>query len=140
MTWLAIVIAIGLGSARLTRLVTEDTIFDRPREYLASRNWWIEKLIGCPWCVSAYTTIALVVGVAVVYGLPLPVLAYFAAWQIACLAVWVTELAFATYKNITDPQPPETIHVGTAFNQAVVWQGSGPQDEPGDRDSGVQDR
>lgn len=109
-TWLALILGLGLASARLTRLAVEDTIFDRPREYLAGLNWWLEKLLECPWCASAYTTAALVGGAMVVTSVPLPVAAYFAAWQVAVTAFWVTELAFSTYKAQHPPQkPPSTL-------------------------------
>lgn len=50
-TWLILASA----TMRITRLVTEDTIFDTPRAWLQERAPdWLAYLIVCPWCVSVY--------------------------------------------------------------------------------------
>lgn len=110
MWWVTLIVGLGLASARLTRLAVEDTIFDRPREFLAGLNRWLEKLIECPWCASAYTTAGLVAGAMVVTSVALPVVVYFAAWQVSVTIFWITELAFSTYKAQHPPQkPPSTL-------------------------------
>jgi hypothetical protein len=62
--WFALVIFLIIGTtARLTRLVTADTITDPLREWVAakakqklSRAVWhkIDDLLVCPWCVSIW--------------------------------------------------------------------------------------
>lgn len=49
----------GLATYRVTRLVVEDHLFDRPRDRLVARLQLADhpkliELIGCPWCVSVY--------------------------------------------------------------------------------------
>ena len=52
----------ALAVARLTRLVTEDTIFDGPREQIAlNAPDKIAYLVTCPHCVSIYAGAAAVV-------------------------------------------------------------------------------
>lgn len=54
-TWL-LVLLVFLAVARLTRLVVEDAILDRPRAWLQSRkpDGPLAYLLGCPWCVSIW--------------------------------------------------------------------------------------
>lgn len=47
----------ALAVCRLSRLVREDHIFDRPRAALLLHERskrWFPKFIRCPWCVSAH--------------------------------------------------------------------------------------
>lgn len=74
----------------LTRLVVNDTILDRPREAVASRGEWLEKLVTCPWCVSFWMALA-VNGVAAFEGRSLGVLGVLATWGAGKLAYWWTE-------------------------------------------------
>ena len=86
---LEVVIVMGFVSARLTRLVYEDTIFDGPRNWLLG---WVPnkvaELLTCPWCISAYTTAATVIGFDLFVSVPLPFAAWLAAWWVACFAYW----------------------------------------------------
>lgn len=88
---LALVLIVGLASARLVRLALDDSIFDEPRdEILDHTEGKLATLLSCPWCVSAYTTGALVVGVDLIgYSVPLPFVVWLAAWQVA-VAVYFT--------------------------------------------------
>ena len=82
-------LALGLPSARLTRLGVEDVIFDRPRDWLIDRvHGKVEVLLACPWCFSAYTTGAAVLGAMALTSVPLPFLVWLGAWQVACMAYW----------------------------------------------------
>lgn len=82
-------LAVGLPSARLTRLGVEDVIFDRPRDWLLDHtSGKLEVLLSCPWCFSAYTTAAAVGGATAVTSVPLPFLVWLGAWQVACTAYW----------------------------------------------------
>lgn len=47
--------------------------------------WWLGDLISCPWCVSAYVSLALVGGAALTVGLPDPLFAWFAVWGASAL-------------------------------------------------------
>lgn len=55
----ALTLALIIGAtARLTRLVTTDKIFERPREALLDHlnpHGMITYMLGCRWCVSIYT-------------------------------------------------------------------------------------
>lgn len=58
MTLLGLLVAV-LATFRVTRLVTTDKVFDRPRtvlwDWLADRGWWWPlDLLGCDWCVSVW--------------------------------------------------------------------------------------
>ena len=62
MTLLGLLVAV-LATFRVTRLVTTDKVFDRPREalwgWLADRGWWWPlDLLGCDWCVSVWVAAA----------------------------------------------------------------------------------
>lgn len=51
------VILATLSMARLTRFVTTDKIFERPRDWVLDRidpDGMLTYLLGCPWCVSVY--------------------------------------------------------------------------------------
>lgn len=55
----------GLACYRVTRLVVEDHLFDRPRDRLVARlqlgdHLKLIELIGCPWCVSVYVGFGIV--------------------------------------------------------------------------------
>lgn len=49
----------SLASFRLTRLVTADTLFDRPRGW-ATRRMGLKAsdFLGCPWCVGMWLSAA----------------------------------------------------------------------------------
>ncbi len=107
--WLLLVLAI-LATARLTRLIFKDTIFTIPREALLAalqdpvvvkkmkgkrdgevvrrRGWSIylrnklAELIVCPYCNSAYTAAAVLLGYRIwVTDFEAPVLLWFAVWM-----------------------------------------------------------
>lgn len=51
-----------LATARVTRLVTEDAILERPRTWVLSKlhpDHLPAYLVTCPWCVSVYAGAAL---------------------------------------------------------------------------------
>jgi hypothetical protein len=61
MNWITLVVIAG-ATARLTRLVTTDKIFERPRDWILDRvdpHGFITYLLGCPWCVSIYVGAAM---------------------------------------------------------------------------------
>lgn len=69
-----------LSTYRLTRLIIEDEIFDTPRDWLYRQvkpGGKLAYLLGCPWCISFWVAIPLMIlfigfptGMMVV-GLPL---------------------------------------------------------------------
>lgn len=58
MTSLAFVI-VALAAARLTRLVTEDTITEPLRVWASSRPF-VYELVTCPWCIGFWISLATV--------------------------------------------------------------------------------
>jgi hypothetical protein len=46
---------------------------------------WLAELLGCPWCVSAYISGALVLVTDLTYGLPVPWLIGPAVWALTAL-------------------------------------------------------
>lgn len=62
--WLLLLVA-ALAVARLTRLVTDDAILDRPRDALYRRNpdGAAAYFVGCPWCVSIWLGALVAAGV-----------------------------------------------------------------------------
>lgn len=77
---LVLLVVYLLSVYRLTRLIIEDEIADRPRDWAYSKvkpGGKLEYLLGCPWCVSFWVGIPLMIlfillptGMMVV-GLPL---------------------------------------------------------------------
>jgi hypothetical protein len=63
--WLAVG---ALATFRLTWLVTEDTILDRPREAVRRRGGKLAYFVGCPWCTSIYLAAIVVVLAALCPG------------------------------------------------------------------------
>lgn len=68
LSWIDVVLLVGLA-ARLTRLVTEDSILDGARSWLldtAHRRYgdaglrWTHDLIGCPFCIGWWVALAVV--------------------------------------------------------------------------------
>lgn len=52
--WLLVLLTV-LAVARVTRLINEDVIFDRPRSWVVLHApGKVEYLITCPWCVSVW--------------------------------------------------------------------------------------
>ena len=58
MTPLAFVI-VSLAAARLTRLVTEDTILEPLREW-ATIHELVYELVTCPWCIGFWISLGTV--------------------------------------------------------------------------------
>jgi hypothetical protein len=58
MTPLAFVI-VSLAAARLTRLVTDDTITE-PLRVWASDKPFVYELVTCPWCIGFHISVACV--------------------------------------------------------------------------------
>lgn len=117
---LILVVVAALAAARLTRLIFKDTIFTIPREALLDalqdevtvrkmkgkkdgevvrrRGWSIylrnklAELIVCPYCNSAYTTAAVLVGYRIfVVSFPAPVIVWLAAWMLAIAILEYTD-------------------------------------------------
>lgn len=82
----------ALASYRLTRLVVEDSILDRPRDWLTQKATWIEALLGCYFCagfwVSVLVTLLLYAG-----GVSLP----FVGWLLLPLAFSATTGILGTF-------------------------------------------
>jgi hypothetical protein len=58
LVWLLVLV---LATHRVTRLAVEDTIADRPRNWVFMRTpWpeWTEKLLSCPWCFGWWASLA----------------------------------------------------------------------------------
>jgi hypothetical protein len=56
--------------------------------WIVRKPWsphWLAELLGCPWCVSAYVSGALVLATDLTYGLPVPWLVGPAVWAAAAL-------------------------------------------------------
>lgn len=94
MTWLFIGAAVV---AQCARVIVNDTILDRPRRWWGVHlpSWWV-KLLGCPWCVTAWLSAAVTVPLAVTNHAPLPGLWWLAQWRLAIILYWVGE-ALARY-------------------------------------------
>lgn len=56
------------GLARITRLIIDDTILDRPRLWWTLRlpPFWV-YLLGCPWCLSVWLAAPTALGIAYAY-------------------------------------------------------------------------
>jgi hypothetical protein len=83
-TTLAVLVLLAV--ARLARLVTEDVIMERPREWLRQRaGGKLRYFVTCPWCVSIWLGAG---AAAVAYNWP-------DSWavQIAALALASSEVA-----------------------------------------------
>lgn len=53
-------VAMVLAAARVTRLVTWDSVFDGPRGWLSGRHRWLEGLLGCSWCAGFWVSTVMV--------------------------------------------------------------------------------
>jgi hypothetical protein len=87
-----ILVVCALAAARLTRLVVDDVIFDQPRAWLVTRlDGKLEKLITCPWCISAWLSAGVLVLAWAVHPIEVPVLAWLAVWWGACAGYFALE-------------------------------------------------
>jgi hypothetical protein len=87
---LIVTVLVGFGSAALTRAIVNDTIMDQPREWVAAKHEWLEKLVTCPWCVSFWATG--IVGLAAWWQwLWIGPVGLLAAWALGKLVYWWTE-------------------------------------------------
>lgn len=50
----------ALAAFRLTRLVTADTLTERPRDALTARSDFAANLLGCPWCSGFWAAVGVV--------------------------------------------------------------------------------
>lgn len=100
---LVVLLVLSLATARITRLVVEDTIFDKPRNALQAKLLvskkgsaaWLLKLIGCPYCVSVWVALAATVTTFALadISIPNPVAVFIFLWMaIAALAVIAYQL------------------------------------------------
>jgi hypothetical protein len=53
--WLWLLL-LTLSSARVTHLITTDTIA-QPFRDLFKDNEWLDELVHCPWCIGAYISL-----------------------------------------------------------------------------------
>ena len=67
---------VSLAVYRITRLVTEDAIFDRPRTWLEGRAEWLDTLVTCPWCASFWIGLAATIALYATGAVSLPVVAW----------------------------------------------------------------
>lgn len=52
---------LAAASYRLWKLASEDTIADRPREWVLARTpEWVEDFLGCPWCAGFWISLGAV--------------------------------------------------------------------------------
>ncbi len=98
-----LVVLLGLVVARATRLWRDDTITEGLRGWVEDRlanpgrlgalRDWLADLLGCPWCLSGWLSILVVVVVdsATSRSVPVPLLSWLAVWQVSNLAYWLTE-------------------------------------------------
>lgn len=49
---------LGLAAFRVWRILGEDTILDRPREWFIRKVPWGEEWVTCPWCAGAWVSAA----------------------------------------------------------------------------------
>lgn len=64
------IVALVLASARVTRLITHDSIFTPVRQWVLIRaerhsiarlQWW-DELLSCPWCTGMWVSFAATAG------------------------------------------------------------------------------
>ena len=52
----------GLAAYRLTHLIVDDSIIERPRRYLVEHGpSWAATLVTCSWCISVWVAAGVVV-------------------------------------------------------------------------------
>lgn len=54
--WEALLLA--LATYRVWRLLAEDTILDRPRDWLLSRSAVLDAMVPCVWCLGTWVGLA----------------------------------------------------------------------------------
>ena len=47
----------ALAAWRIYKLVSEDTILDRPRNWLTDRSTWAAELLECPYCAGFWVSL-----------------------------------------------------------------------------------
>lgn len=105
---IALLVLCGLATARITRLVRDDTILDRPRGWLFERltrvdhgvRKWLYELLRCPWCISAWLAAGAVAVADWFASVPLPGLFWAATWWVACFGYWIIELVAESHDEI----------------------------------------
>lgn len=88
-----IFVLLFLATARITRLVNDDTLTERPRTWLILRLNGHENaqyLITCPWCVSVYVGAALA-GAWAWLGTPTWFMGSLAALAASYVTGWLAE-------------------------------------------------
>lgn len=91
--FLFLIIVMGATAYRLGRLVTLDTIWEGTRDRLygwlttgKKLSIWklkLHALLSCPFCITGWTSLAVVIGVDLVDHLDLIFLQWFATWVVA---------------------------------------------------------
>lgn len=46
-----------LAAWRIYKLLADDAILDRPRDFLAERSRFVEKLLACPYCLGFWISL-----------------------------------------------------------------------------------
>ena len=88
-------IILGFGCARVTRIITRDTVTEPMRVWIVHRygTGWQTQLVHCPWCVGWWVAAAMTVlagMVGILSGFWVTVLSVPAVAQ---LAAWVREIS-----------------------------------------------
>ena len=71
-----ILLITALAVYRITRLVVEDSILDRPRDYLMGRAEWVRALLDCYWCAGFWVSLAATIVLYATGALVLPAVAW----------------------------------------------------------------
>lgn len=101
LSWLCLILVLGLVVYRVTRFIVLDTLVDVPRDWVhnrlmsTKRRWgpYLAKLIGCPWCVSVWVSAGAVALTMILtnHDIVMPVWTWLAAAAVAVLAYNVTD-------------------------------------------------
>lgn len=87
---------LGAAVGRLTRLIVDDTILDRPRCWFVPKlPCFLQDLVGCPWCISGELSILAVIWYWSTRSLEAPFAHMLAVWWVACATYWLTEFLAA---------------------------------------------
>jgi len=118
MSAIVLLFILGLVVAQLVRLWRDDDITEGLRSrvlgWLDDRTsdtrrgavaGWVSDLLECPWCLSGWLSIIVVIGVDVLTETPVPVPAIFwlAVWRLAVLAYWLVEVLADADGEIVKP-------------------------------------
>jgi hypothetical protein len=101
LSWLILIVVLGLVVYRVTRFIVLDTLIETPREavhnwLMTRKGWWgpkIAELVGCPWCVSVWVSAGAIAATEwfTDTDVIMPVWAWLGAAAVAVLAYNVTD-------------------------------------------------